>query len=218
MQPVGEHKDVCEDCVLEGTRWVHLRECLVCGRTLCCDNSPRRHMRAHWQSVGHAVMKGVSPGDDWTWCFSHDAPIREAAGGSGHLRRLRRGRRPGDGRPHRRGASIPRPDYFTADDFPLGDWVGYVRELHADKELDPADEEAIEAIPAGAGAAADEAATWERGRQGRLTWTAAGRSVRHASRRGSPPSTGWSRRAAERGQRWSPWSTSVRATATSCGP
>ena len=45
------------------------------------------------------------------------------------------------------GASIPRPDYFTADDFPLGDWVGYVRELRADKELDPADEEAIEAIP-----------------------------------------------------------------------
>ena len=44
MQPVPDHKDVCEDCIIEGTRWVHLRQCLVCGRTLCCDNSPRRHM------------------------------------------------------------------------------------------------------------------------------------------------------------------------------
>ena len=28
MQPVGEHKNVCEDCIIEGTRWVHLRQCL----------------------------------------------------------------------------------------------------------------------------------------------------------------------------------------------
>ena len=101
MQPVGEHKDVCEDCIIEGTRWVHLRQCLVCGRTLCCDNSPRRHMRAHWQSVGHAVMKGVSEGDDWTWCFAHDAPIREADGGWETYDAFAEAGRAGHGRPHR---------------------------------------------------------------------------------------------------------------------
>ena len=35
---------------------------------------------------------------------------------------------------------MPRPDFMTEDEFPLGDWVGYVRDLHADHELDPADE------------------------------------------------------------------------------
>ena len=29
---------------------------------------------------------------------------------------------------------------MTEDEFPLGDWVGYVRDLHADHDLDPADE------------------------------------------------------------------------------
>jgi hypothetical protein len=35
----------CSDCLREGTRWVHLRECLSCGHVGCCDNSPRRHAR-----------------------------------------------------------------------------------------------------------------------------------------------------------------------------
>ena len=147
MQPVGEPKDVCEACVVEGTKWVHLRECLVCGQTLCCDNSPRRHMRGHWQGVGHAVMKGVSAGDDWTWCFPHDAPIREAADGWDTYDAFLEAGVPVMAAHIATGASIPRSDYFTADDFPLGDWVGYVRELRADKELDPADEQEIEAIP-----------------------------------------------------------------------
>ena len=147
MQPVGEHKYVCEDCIIEGTRWVHLRQCLVCGRTLCCDNSPRRHMRAHWQSVGHAVMKGVSEGDDWIWCFAHDAPIREADGVWETYDAFAEAGVPVMAAHIAGGATIPRPDFMTEDEFPLGDWVGYVRDLHADHELDPADEQAIEAIP-----------------------------------------------------------------------
>jgi hypothetical protein len=147
MQPVGEPKDVCEACVVEGTRWVHLRQCLVCGQTLCCDNSPRRHMRGHWQSVGHAVMRGVSPGDDWTWCFGHDAPIREAGDHWETYDAFLEAGVPVMAAHVAGGGSMPRSDFFTNDDFPLGDWVGYVRELHADEELDPLDEEAIEAIP-----------------------------------------------------------------------
>ena len=147
MQPVGEHKDVCEACVVEGTRWVHLRQCLVCGQTLCCDNSPRRHMRGHWQSAGHAVMKGVSRGDNWTWCFEHDAPIREGAGGWETYDPFAEAGVPVMAAHIAAGATMPRPDFMTADEFPLGDWVGYVRDLHHDHELDPKDQEAIEAIP-----------------------------------------------------------------------
>jgi monovalent cation/hydrogen antiporter len=61
---------VCEDCVRDGfTNWVHLRKCLTCGHTACCDSSPRRHATAHYEGVGHPVMRSVEPGEEWRWCF-----------------------------------------------------------------------------------------------------------------------------------------------------
>jgi CPA1 family monovalent cation:H+ antiporter len=61
---------VCEDCVAEGlTTWVHLRRCLTCGHTACCDSSPRRHATAHYQGERHPVMRSAEPGEEWRWCF-----------------------------------------------------------------------------------------------------------------------------------------------------
>ncbi|HEX6517023.1 MAG TPA: Na+/H+ antiporter [Nocardioidaceae bacterium] len=60
---------VCEDCVVEGTTWVHLRMCLACGHVACCDSSPRRHATAHFHATGHPVMRSVEPGEEWRWCF-----------------------------------------------------------------------------------------------------------------------------------------------------
>ncbi len=59
----------CEDCVREGTRWVHLRRCLECGGVRCCDSSPRRHASAHYRESGHPVMASAEPGEAWRWCF-----------------------------------------------------------------------------------------------------------------------------------------------------
>ena len=59
----------CEDCVREGTRWVHLRRCLGCGGVRCCDSSPRRHASAHYREAGHPVMASAEPGEAWRWCF-----------------------------------------------------------------------------------------------------------------------------------------------------
>ncbi len=60
----------CEDCVRDGfTSWVHLRKCLQCGHLGCCDSSPRRHASAHFDEVGHPVMRSAEPGEDWRWCF-----------------------------------------------------------------------------------------------------------------------------------------------------
>lgn len=59
----------CEDCLREGTQWVHLRECLVCGHVGCCDNSPMRHATAHYRSTEHAVIRSFEPGEDWAWCY-----------------------------------------------------------------------------------------------------------------------------------------------------
>jgi hypothetical protein len=59
----------CEDCVREGTKWVHLRRCLGCGHVGCCDNSPRRHATGHWRATGHPVMASAEPGEEWAWCY-----------------------------------------------------------------------------------------------------------------------------------------------------
>ena len=62
----------CEDCLKEGSTWVHLRLCLVCGHMGCCDNSPRRHATAHWHSSGHPLMRSAEPGEEWAWCYPDD--------------------------------------------------------------------------------------------------------------------------------------------------
>ncbi|MEU8261557.1 UBP-type zinc finger domain-containing protein [Micromonospora sp. NPDC048999] len=62
----------CEDCLREGTRWMHLRECLECGHIGCCDNSPRRHATAHWHTVAHALVRSYEPGEEWGWCYADE--------------------------------------------------------------------------------------------------------------------------------------------------
>jgi hypothetical protein len=64
----------CEDCLKEGTQWVHLRECLICGHVGCCDSSPRRHATGHFHETQHAVVRSVEPGEHWTWCYVHEVP------------------------------------------------------------------------------------------------------------------------------------------------
>ena len=59
----------CEDCDREGTVWVHLRTCLACGYTGCCDSSERRHARRHFGATAHPVVVSGEPGEAWRWCW-----------------------------------------------------------------------------------------------------------------------------------------------------
>jgi monovalent cation/hydrogen antiporter len=60
----------CEGCVAEGRNdWVHLRACLGCGHTGCCDSSPRRHARRHFELTQHPVMRSAEPRETWRWCY-----------------------------------------------------------------------------------------------------------------------------------------------------
>lgn len=59
----------CEECLRDGTTWVHLRLCLECGHVGCCDSSPQRHATGHFHQVGHPVMRSFEPGEAWRWCF-----------------------------------------------------------------------------------------------------------------------------------------------------
>ena len=59
----------CEECIKTKSRWLHLRTCQTCGVTLCCDDSPNKHMNTHNHATGHPVIISAEPGERWLWCF-----------------------------------------------------------------------------------------------------------------------------------------------------
>jgi Na+/H+ antiporter len=59
----------CEECLRDGTRWVHLRLCLTCGHVGCCDSSTERHASRHFEETEHPVIRSFEPGESWRWCF-----------------------------------------------------------------------------------------------------------------------------------------------------
>ena len=72
IQVTKTDKDYCEDCVLTGDTWLHLRMCLICGHVGCCDSSPNRHARQHYQHKAHALVRSIEPGETWTWCYADE--------------------------------------------------------------------------------------------------------------------------------------------------
>jgi uncharacterized UBP type Zn finger protein len=60
---------VCEECIKTGDMWVNLRMCLTCGHVGCCDSSKNKHATKHFKATGHPIMKSVSPGEEFTWCY-----------------------------------------------------------------------------------------------------------------------------------------------------
>ncbi len=59
----------CEECLRDGSPWLHLRICLSCGHVGCCDSSPNKHASAHAAESGHALIRSLQPGEQWSWCF-----------------------------------------------------------------------------------------------------------------------------------------------------
>ena len=59
----------CEECVKTGGTWMHLRTCQTCGATLCCDQSPKKHMTHHYHKTSHPVIISAEPGEKWMWCY-----------------------------------------------------------------------------------------------------------------------------------------------------
>ncbi len=66
-----EHSDLCDVCIKNSGSWVHLRTCQTCGITLCCDNSPNKHMSAHFKETGHPLVVSAQEGERWMWCYEH---------------------------------------------------------------------------------------------------------------------------------------------------
>lgn len=70
-EPALPQSETCEECVKEGEEWAQLRMCVVCGHVGCCDASWGRHARQHFEETGHAVIKSIQPGHNWSWCYVH---------------------------------------------------------------------------------------------------------------------------------------------------
>lgn len=70
---------VCQECLDIGSRWVHLRQCLVCGHVGCCDSSRNRHASKHYRAAGHPVVRSLEPGESWGYCFVDDLFVERIA-------------------------------------------------------------------------------------------------------------------------------------------
>ena len=66
----------CNDCVAEGTKWMHVRMCLSCGYVGCCDTSRRMHMRSHAEHTGHPLARSIERNESWVWCYPHNRLVR----------------------------------------------------------------------------------------------------------------------------------------------
>jgi hypothetical protein len=128
---------------------VHLRQCLACGRTGCCDSSQNRHASAHAGATGHHVVRSLEPGEDWSWCYACERTLRlEADGTWSEVDTFFEAgiwyaqQRAADGGPIDAGS-----DETTDDGFPIGLWAATYRARRNEGAIDPEQAAALETIP-----------------------------------------------------------------------
>jgi CPA2 family monovalent cation:H+ antiporter-2 len=144
-----EPLDVCPTCVAMGSRWVHLRQCLECGATNCCDSSPNRHATAHFRETAHPLMRSLEGDETWAWCFVEGLTLEPDDDGTlvvvdpffdagvWYAREAIKG-----------GTTLPfRPGTTGGDGFPLHTWESTYRRRHDAGTLDPDQRAELEAIP-----------------------------------------------------------------------
>ena len=75
IKQVTPHTQGCEECLKIGSRWVHLRLCLTCGKVSCCDSSPNRHATKHAMTDHHPIVRSFEPGENWRWCYVDEMEV-----------------------------------------------------------------------------------------------------------------------------------------------
>ena len=160
MQPTCSHLDqivadrpppldVCPACVAIGSEWVHLRQCLTCGQTGCCDSSPNRHATKHFEATKHPLMQSLEGDEDWVWCFVDQVSLEPDD--DGVLHEVDQFFDAGLWYAQREieaGASLPFPAGRTVEDgFPLGTWETTYRGRHRAGTLDPEQAAELESLP-----------------------------------------------------------------------
>jgi hypothetical protein len=145
LQPPPRPGDICQDCAPLGATWVSLRQCMACGHVGCCDSSPNRHARAHFEGVGHPVIRSAMPGDNWWFCFPDELTVRPEP--DGRIVPLDLWWEAGIASVRRLLAEQPTAELTaearTANGFPVGEWAEQQRQAHAAGTLPP---ERVEAL------------------------------------------------------------------------
>ena len=59
---------------------MNLRACTACGYVGCCDDSKNRHARAHAQDAGHPIVRSLTQGEDWLWCYQDETYVEAPIG------------------------------------------------------------------------------------------------------------------------------------------
>jgi uncharacterized UBP type Zn finger protein len=71
LAPPAPQSADCRECRDQQDRRAALVVCLTCGWVACCDDSPNRHARAHYEETDHPVVAGLAPGAARRWCYVH---------------------------------------------------------------------------------------------------------------------------------------------------
>lgn len=66
----------CDDCGPDDI-WPALRMCLTCGHVGCCDTSVHKHAKAHWEQMGHPLMRSIRMDEGWMWCYEDNAAFQK---------------------------------------------------------------------------------------------------------------------------------------------
>ena len=77
IQDIKPRTEGCEECLVTGDEWVHLRLCLTCGHVGCCDDSQNRHATSHFHASGHPIIKSLESGEEWRWCYIDEALLEQ---------------------------------------------------------------------------------------------------------------------------------------------
>jgi uncharacterized UBP type Zn finger protein len=133
LQPPSQPGDVCEECAAVGGTWVSLRQCMACGHVGCCDSSPNRHARGHFEGTGHPVIRSAMPGDDWWFCFPDEMTVRQEP--DGRIVPIDLWWEAGINSVRRLLAEQPTAELAAgaraANGFPVGDWAEQQRQARA---------------------------------------------------------------------------------------
>jgi hypothetical protein len=132
-----------------GSEWVHLRHCLTCGATNCCDSSPNRHATKHFRTSRHPLMQSLEGDEDWIWCFvDRDSMRPDGRGGWSLIDAFFETGLWYANEAIEAGVPLPfEPDLTTPDQFPLGVWAATYGGRHRDGTLDPEQAAEMEELP-----------------------------------------------------------------------
>jgi hypothetical protein len=132
-----------------GGVWKTLRQCLMCGRTNCCDSSANRHATGHYRETGHEIVRTLEEGQDWSWCYKCKQTLRRDA--DGVWVNVDPFFEAGLWFAHRHaaetGALEIEPNATTAEGFELGVWAATYRDRRRNGSLDPDQATELEALP-----------------------------------------------------------------------